>query len=153
MKYFLDTEFIEYPNTIHLISIGIVAEDGLEFYAENKDIDWDLASDWVKKNVRPNLKGGNSILSLENIKIKILEFIGNDTPEFWGYYCSFDWVIFCWIFGPMINLPNGWSKFCNDLQQLCLNKGNPCLPKQISNRHNSLDDARWNFDIYKFLIL
>jgi hypothetical protein len=28
MKYFLDTEFIEQPNTIELISIGIVAEDG-----------------------------------------------------------------------------------------------------------------------------
>ena len=54
MKYFLDTEFlegtqqrrlcsIELPklfdtkNTIDLISIGIVAEDGREYYAISKD--------------------------------------------------------------------------------------------------------------------
>ena len=34
MKYWMDTEFIERPYTIDLISIGLVAEDGREFYAE-----------------------------------------------------------------------------------------------------------------------
>lgn len=33
MKYFLDTEFHEDGKTIDLISIGIVAEDGREYYA------------------------------------------------------------------------------------------------------------------------
>ena len=33
MKYWIDTEFIERPCTIDLISIGLVAEDGREFYA------------------------------------------------------------------------------------------------------------------------
>ena len=31
MKYWMDTEFIERPYTIDLISIGLVAEDGREF--------------------------------------------------------------------------------------------------------------------------
>src|SRR5690349_17532726 len=35
MRYFLDTEFIERPGTIDLISIGIVSEDRREFYAES----------------------------------------------------------------------------------------------------------------------
>ena len=30
MKYWMDTEFIERPYTIDLISIGLVAEDGRE---------------------------------------------------------------------------------------------------------------------------
>lgn len=37
MKYFLDTEFIEDGVTIDLISIGIVSDDGREFYACNRD--------------------------------------------------------------------------------------------------------------------
>lgn len=55
MKYFFDTEFIEYPHTIDLISIGIVAENGDEFYAEATDVDWSKASDWVLENVEPHL--------------------------------------------------------------------------------------------------
>lgn len=34
MKFFLDTEFLEDGRTIELISIGIVAEDDREYYAE-----------------------------------------------------------------------------------------------------------------------
>lgn len=82
MKYFIDTEFLEgsqkesfpislfrkqTPNTIDLISIGIVAEDGREYYAISKDFnlkeawnrfDWkhDLGSEpkkvyWLRENV------------------------------------------------------------------------------------------------------
>jgi hypothetical protein len=51
MKYFLDTEFIEQPCTIQLISIGLVAEDGREFYAISNEFDVNLASPWVMENV------------------------------------------------------------------------------------------------------
>lgn len=44
MKYFLDTEFIEAPNHLDLISIGIVAEDGRELYGERSAVDWSKAS-------------------------------------------------------------------------------------------------------------
>ena len=40
MKYWIDTEFIERPYTIDLISVGLVAEDGREFYAESNEVDW-----------------------------------------------------------------------------------------------------------------
>lgn len=51
MRFFIDAEFIEDGRTIDLISIGIVREDGREFYAINDDCDWDKASDWVRENV------------------------------------------------------------------------------------------------------
>jgi hypothetical protein len=35
MRYWIDTEFIERPFAIDLISIGLAAEDGREFYAES----------------------------------------------------------------------------------------------------------------------
>lgn len=47
MKYFYDTEFFENGKTIELISIGIVAEDGREYYAVNSDMpDSDAIGGW-----------------------------------------------------------------------------------------------------------
>ena len=44
MRYWVDTEFIAKPCTIDLVSIGLVAEDGREFYAESSEADWSKAS-------------------------------------------------------------------------------------------------------------
>jgi hypothetical protein len=167
MKYFLDTEFIEKPNTIQLISIGIVSEDGREFYAESSDFDENIANNWVKENVISNLwsrqsnkkefyqwflDGGiGGLISTKYIGSEIKRWIGNDTPEFWGYYADYDWVVTCWLFGSMIDLPKGWPMYCRDIKQLCDMLGNPKLPKQDSLEHNALYDARWNKLAYKFL--
>ena len=53
MRYWLDTEFIAAPYSIDLISIGLVAEDGREFYAESNEVDWSKANLWTLANVRP----------------------------------------------------------------------------------------------------
>jgi len=55
VKYYIDTEFIEDGKTIDLISIGIVCEDGREYYAINFDCDFSRASSWVKENVLAHL--------------------------------------------------------------------------------------------------
>jgi hypothetical protein len=56
-RLFYDTEFIEDGRTIDLISIGIVAEDGREYYAVASDAPWDRIreSDWLVRNVLPSL--------------------------------------------------------------------------------------------------
>ena len=51
MRFFYDTEFIEDGATIELVSIGIVAEDGREYYAVSTDADHSRANAWVKENV------------------------------------------------------------------------------------------------------
>jgi len=56
MKYFIDTEFIERPGSIQLISLGIVSEKGESFYAENTNFDERDANDWVKTNVLSKLR-------------------------------------------------------------------------------------------------
>ena len=38
MKYWIDTEFIERPYAIDLISVGLGAEDGRELYAESSEV-------------------------------------------------------------------------------------------------------------------
>jgi hypothetical protein len=55
MKFWLDTEFIDDGKTIELISIGIVSEDGREYYAQSCEFDLDKISEWVQENVLPSL--------------------------------------------------------------------------------------------------
>lgn len=274
MKYFIDTEFLEGPQkerfpislfrkntppTIDLISIGIVAEDGREYYAISKDFNlkeawnrFDLVKQsgdmrnvypegkkvyWLRENVlRPifdelfskSLQNDNNFVknnfftaysgfSYGHLKAlinyygqtnkKIAEEIENftqvavtkeckngsliigatedmqpiqanfvwDKPEFYAYYADYDWVVFCWLFGKMMDLPSNFPMYCKDLKQMIDNncafwkgqgelgigpkdmtheilKEHPHYPKQDSSKsHNAIEDARWNKKLYEFL--
>jgi hypothetical protein len=168
MKYFIDTEFIEYPFTIDLISLGIISEDGRMLYMINADANLDKAGDWVRKNVLFNMEEYNKTTNKFNLnsknlychsefKNKVLDFIGKETPEFWGYYSDYDWVVFCWIFGRMMDLPKHFPMYCNVLRQLELQYGNVNLEKLNfmgipKDKHNALIDAVWIKEAHKFLI-
>jgi 3'-5' exoribonuclease-like protein len=155
VRFFLDTEFIEDGKTIDLISIGIVAENGKEYYAEFCECDLTKANDWVKANVLPHLTAGFGKLRSEIAK-EIVAFVddcglknADGTPsrygkvEFWGYYADYDWVALCQLYGRMIDLPKGWPMYCRDLKQLLDDNDNPKMPKP-TQEHNALSDARWN---------
>lgn len=268
MKYYLDTEFIEgfhawyHPcnwfqkdrpaHTIDLISIGIVAEDGREYYAVSKDFDLKLAWNrydeylpdemgdppkrvyWLRENVlKPlhkqlaqNISGdmknvdyffnlsGFSYRSLKSLiamygktndqiaaeiqcftagmpvnqpgiesseeyfrEVKRLNAMGG--IDFYGYYSDYDWVVFCSLFGRMLDLPAGFPMYCRDLKQtfdeiasgfrnsdflthfhqetpltteekVQLLKKRPDYPEG-DNEHHALADARWNRQLHKFL--
>lgn len=143
MKYWFDTEFIEYPCTIDLISIGIVSEDTRRLYLVSSEFDESKASEWVKDNVISRIYSYPRY-SRAHIKDAILKFVGEDkSPEFWAYYADYDWVVFCWLFGAMIDLPKGWPMYCRDLKQEA-DRLNVMLPKQDSSKeHNALFDAMW----------
>lgn len=153
MRYFIDTEFIESGPTrpIELISIGIVAEDGREFYAISSEFVASHASDWVRANVLGQLEGSVSRQPLRIIAERIRAFVGEDKPTFWGYYADYDWVVFAQIFGTMMDLPKGWPMYCRDIKQWCDQLGNPKLPEQGKGEHNALADARWNQTAWKSL--
>lgn len=213
MKYFLDTEFIEgfkkpvkwLPtignfnkpyHSIQLISIGIVCEDGREYYAVSNEFNPDDANGWVQENVLAKLPAQFEIIgfnidespnyhdtwkSNERIAQEIFRFINDVEPqseklpiEFYAYYADYDWVVFCSLFGTMMDLPKGFPMYCRDLKQsidehvmkvihlsaspadrefksvLEVVKTWPNYPKQ-TNEHNALDDAKWNFELFKFL--
>lgn len=198
---------------IDLISIGIYAEDGRSYYAISTEFNHNDADDWVKENVISKLPRKNvsfydsprekqeSLLWKCNARIakeirefvfdKQIEFEKGDVkwnnPEFYAYYADYDWVVFCSLFGRMIDLPMGFSMYCNDLKQsldefvkINMKSGyglwndykkssshpdlrehtfDECLeriklsgnyPNQ-TDEHNAIDDAKWNFDLYKFL--
>lgn len=251
MKYFLDTEFLEGPQqekfpislfrkqtppTIDLISIGIVAEDGREYYAISKDFNLEEAWNrydvetitlgsgkvvphkkkyWIRENVlKPiynemldkwnkdtvyyigdfSYKTFKYLLNIygksnKQIALEVKRFVYEDsmnsisgnssqgkndyTPtninkiEFYAYYADYDWVVFCWLFGNMMDLPDGFPMYCKDLKQIMDEKAKTLLaydlkhalitmktykdyPKQ-ENEHNALADARWNKKLYEFL--
>lgn len=168
MRYFLDTEFYEDGRTIDLISIGIVAEDGREFYAVNQDCDWYeiVNNQWLRENVLPSLpveylefilgkwklhiKDSQDWATKTEIRKRLLDFIGDDKPEFWAYFADYDWVCLCQLFGKMIDLPKGWPVYCRDIKQLADSLGNLKLPDQ-EDKHNALADARWNKSAYEFI--
>ena len=164
MKYFFDTEFIEDGKTIDLISIGIVCEDGREFYALNFDCDWNRAGDWVKQNVLPllpkkpeNMADASTDLWLKHNQIgyAIKHFCSKyKNVEFWAYYADYDWVALCQTFGTMMDLPEGFPMYCRDLIQLADSMGqNEYLAyNNPDNEHNALSDARWNRDMYSYLM-
>lgn len=78
MKIVYDTEFLEDGNTIELISIGLVAEDGREMYRINSEAPWKRIrhSSWLMDNVvchLPQLKIETS--SNESFQIWMLDML------------------------------------------------------------------------------
>jgi hypothetical protein len=140
VKYWIDTEFIERPYTIDLISVGLVAEDGREFYAESNEVDWSKASQWTLLNVRPQLDGKG--MRREEIGYAVRRFTdGDEHPVFWGYFPAYDWVAFSWLFGSMDELPFHYPQLCLDIKQWAIELGDPELPHQLGARHSFLAGA------------
>lgn len=166
-RYFLDTEFIEDGKTIDLISIGIVCEDGRELYLANRNCDFDKASQWVKDNVlvpmgfdysNPNIPmrpiDPTFWVRKTDITSAVKEFcnpIKHGKPEFWAYYADYDWVVFCQLFGTMMQLPDNYPKYCLDIKQWCKQLGDPEFPRQQTGHHNAIEDAKHNKLVWEFL--
>lgn len=162
MKYFIDTEFSERGprHPIELISIGMVAEDGRELYCVNTDFNQRHANQWVMDNVLPFLPWkptahfpyqGKEWAKQDEIPGHIQAFIGDDlSPEFWGYYSGYDWVVLCQLFGDMSCLPTGWPMYCHDLRQAMDAMGHQDVRQPDDAPHNALEDARWIANMQKW---
>jgi hypothetical protein len=211
-RVFYDTEFIEDGKSIILISIGMVTDDGREYYAVNGDLDdatnhdpdlrggyigktpWDriMAEPWLVKNVVPSLPlrdrkqldrylTGVPIFAprpvLDHVRldhtdtsVKPRQVIANEVRDFlraarpveadgkpaddvelWAWYGAYDHVALCWLWGRMIDLPDGVPMWTNDLRQERHRLGNPEMPTQEAGEHNALEDARHNRTMALFL--
>lgn len=152
MRFFLDTEFMEDGKTIELLSIGLVREDGTEYYAVSADADRTRANDWVTENVLPYL-GTENVKPRRQIRDEVREFLMYDQkPEVWGWYSDYDWVVLCQLFGRMVDLPTGMPRFCRDVRQFAGDLGNPEMPEQESGKHNALADAKHVKVMYDFCV-
>lgn len=168
MRYYYDTEFLEDGVTIELISIGIVADDGREYYAISEEMPWEriVQHDWLMENVVPSLplkQGWNVPLldyddplvkSRQDIRREIMTFFltGNEPIELWAWYGAYDHVCLAQLFGRMVDMPRSVPHWTNDLRQETERLGVYTeLPVQDSGEHIALEDARWNKAVGDFL--
>ncbi|BCO35604.1 hypothetical protein BMW24_018920 [Mycobacterium heckeshornense] len=147
MRYFYDTEFIEDGRTIDLISIGVAAEDGREYYAVSTEFDAARAGSWVRKHVLPKLPPPASHLwrSRSQIRLDLEKFfrIHDGEPiELWAWVGAYDHVALCQLWGPMTELPAAMPRFTRELRQFWEDRGSPRMPRRPSHTHDALVDAR-----------
>jgi 3' exoribonuclease, RNase T-like len=77
---FIDTEFIETgrDSPVRLLSIGMVDEQGVSYYAEAHETAWCHAGEWVRKNVLPQLHQPDPHCKVHGKLRKIEEWVGGD---------------------------------------------------------------------------
>ncbi|MFF0817017.1 polyadenylate-specific 3'-exoribonuclease AS [Rhodococcus sp. NPDC003318] len=149
MRYFYDCEFIEDGRTIDLVSIGVAAEDGREFYAVSTEFDPSRAGKWVRSNVLPKLPPPSSPVwrSRDRIRDDLLKFLiprPGIVPELWAWVGAYDHVAFCQLWGDMTALPQSLPRFTRELKQHWEDAGRPLLPPAPGDAHDALADARHN---------
>jgi hypothetical protein len=125
-KIFFDCEFTGLHQKTTLISIGLVADSGERFYAEFNDFDKEQVDGWIQANVVDKLQFYNSTSSANQSEtdyqnpFKTLNVVGSSyfvkynleawlsqfkEIEIWSDCLSYDWVLFCQIFGHAFNIP------------------------------------------------
>ena len=146
MRYFYDTEFIEDGRTIELISIGVVAEDGREYYAVSTEFNPDRAGSWVRANVLPKLPSpaDRAWRSRQRLRADLLEFLTSapGDVEMWAWIAAYDHVALCQLWGAMPALPQAIPRFTRELRQLWEEHGSPHMPPRPKDAHDALVDAR-----------
>lgn len=154
MKIFYDFEYLDDGRVIEPISIGMIAEDGREYYAVFTAVGGGALHaricrhDWLMTYVvpqlplapgeslkRPNARfaGGfridrthPDVKSATTIKAEVRKFLKDAQPvQLWGYYASHDYVLLTQLFGPMVQRPDVIPGFTHDIAQLCAQMGYP----------------------------
>jgi hypothetical protein len=148
VRFFYDCEFIEDGTTIDLVSIGVVGEDGREFYAVSTAFDPSRAGAWVRANVLPKLPSpaDPAWRSRERLRADLLEFLTSapGEVELWAWIAAYDHVAVCQLWGSMPALPRALPRFTRELRQRWEDAGRPPLPPPTSDAHDALADARLN---------
>lgn len=133
MKLFFDTEFTGLHKNTTLISVGIIDEDGKDFYAEFNDYDKKQVSSWIQENVIKllyfnkynkdiKLVNDNSIKcsgSKKFIKNELLHWISKyDEIEFVSDVCHYDFVLLIdLLYGNALEIPYCVFPCCYDINQ------------------------------------
>lgn len=170
MNLFLDTEFTRLPwlDGSELISIGIVLENGEEYYGCSSESNLDNSSEFVRNHVLEGLPSMANRETLVEIGCGIDDLItGKDITSVWAVFPTLE-QLSClytgaqsvevihtqyadWDFQLFKNLASQSAQmpiFCNDLSEIVRQLDQSVLPIN-SHAHNALEDARWNHEVWK----
>ena len=132
MNIFMDSEFCGLQKDTQLISIGLISEDGREFYAEFASINTELLDDWIIENVLMNTAKYGEVNETdivinesdyhfgtkEEIQEELKEWLSQfDEVQLVSDVCHYDMVLFIDIFGSAFDLPENVSPVCYDINQ------------------------------------
>ena len=131
MKIFFDTEFTGLHKNTTLISIGLISEDGRQFYAELTDYNLEQCDDWIEKNVLEhlityrcdNFEKSNYIPNLhvgdkQNISMALKNWFKQfKSVELVSDVSHYDFVLFIDLFGTAFDLPKNICAVCYDINQ------------------------------------
>jgi hypothetical protein len=154
MLIFFDTEFSDLGIDPRLVSIGLISEDGREFYAELSDtyVPKDC-SPFTQEGVLPLLQGGDALMTMDKLTLRLGSWLESfEQPiKLSTDSLSWDWP---WI-QELFYLPGTWpanldgkpallhelieSPFSEQLVEHVFENHVPKL-----RRHHALDDAKAN---------
>lgn len=171
-RVWYDWEFVDDGKTIDSLSLGMVRDDGEEYYAVVNDrttVSRAVRHPWLRENVVPSLPvtvfpSGDwdwdrahpnyaAVKSRGTIAVEVRAFLVPDgwpvalgaACELWAWFGAYDHVALAQLFGRMIDFPPGVPMFTHELVQRWEDSGRPRKPAQASGtQHNALADARWN---------
>lgn len=148
-RYFYDCEFIEDGRTIDLVSIGVVADDGREYYAVSTEFDAGRAGPWVRRHVLPHLpKPADPVWrSRSAMRDELLAFFTapGRQVELWAWCAAYDHVALAQLWGAMPALPRAIPRLTYEIRQMWEAAGSPAATPPPGDRHQALTDARLGF--------
>ena len=160
MRVFWDCEFTGLHQHTTLISIGMVDENGREFYAVLNDYDKAQVDDWLRDNVIAHLNEERGHYDDKTmVSLNLNTWLSNyESVEMWSDTLAYDWVLFCQLFGHAFNIPKNVYYIPFDIATLMKIKGvDPDVNREQfagmeGTKHNALHDARVIKACYEKLI-
>jgi hypothetical protein len=152
--FYLDTEFHEDGRIIDLISIGVVSEEGKEFYRISTEFSPNNCNLFVREKVLPQLGGGvwKNKKQIAADLVKFLKIREDDQDiQFVGYYADYDHVVLAQLFGRMVDMPSNINYFTLDIKQEAVMNDIDLSKIPNEDEHNALADARWNKRAWEYI--
>lgn len=115
-KVFFDTEFTGLHQNTTLISIGLIAETQESFYAELTDYNESQVDNWIMENVISQLCLDDSYVHdkrrvvikghTDEVADELRRWLSQfDKVELWSDCLSYDFVLFCQLYGHAFKIP------------------------------------------------
>jgi hypothetical protein len=149
MKIFIDTEFTDLVLDMDLISIGLAAQDGAEFYGERNDFDRAKCSDFVVEIVLPQLgESPERVMSRNQLRDEVRAWLAQYEHlqpcicfDFMG-----DWMLLWELLDG--DVP-AWLTYQNVYRNIDPSETDRFWRETELKEHHALNDARANLCAYR----
>lgn len=160
---FFDCEFTGLHQNTTLISIGLVSQCGQSFYAEFDDYDKSQVDEWLQQNVIDKLifNDADMVYSVSDkktevkgsaiaIRLALDAWLSKfENIQIWGDCLSYDWVLFCQIWGHAFKIPQNVYYIPQDICTLFFARGiDPDINREefavvadSDRKHTAIHDA------------